>query len=225
LDLTEDIIWSGVKANVSLTARRLWYLPRLKRVQTTLEAKKSAKSVFNKKITDEEIARLNRVDKRIQKLNACGSVMSNMDSFVKFYSDTSILTKNVKQNIKVLEAYKRFPTQLYSWMHLTDRYFSDLMSFVSNTVFVLMNWLNVNAKAYSNYVDALITILSAIKTRQILMDFSINWSKKCAKCTIDSYGSHSCGLAILANGIKFPILPLPPFKIPSIYLDLSHVDL
>lgn len=57
------------------------------------------------------------------------------------------------------------------------------------------------------------------------MDFSINRGKKCSKCTSDSYGSMSCSLSILLKGLKFPILPIPPFKIPNIYIDLSHIDL
>jgi len=108
---------------------------------------------------------------------------------------------------------------------VTDRYLSDISSFLSNTIFVLMNWLNVNAKIYSKYVDALILIMSAIKTRQILIDLSTNRSKNCGKCTQDSYGAHSCGLSFLLDKIKLPILPIPPFKIPNIYIDLSHIDL
>jgi len=142
-----------------------------------------------------------------------------------FYSNATKLVTNVKQNIQVLEQYKKFPSQLSKWMNAADSYLSDITSFLANTVTVLMQWMSTNAKIYAKYIDALILIVSSIKTWQILIDFSVNWSQKCGKCSRDSYGSYSCGLSFLLDKIKLPILPIPPFKIPNIYVDLSHVDL
>lgn len=101
------------------------------------------------------------------------------------------------------------------------------MSFASNTVGTLMKWMTANAKIYSKWIDALILIVASIKTWQILIDFSVNWSQKCGKCSRDSYGSYNCGLSFVVDKVKhlLPVLPIPPFKIPNIYVDLSHIDL
>ncbi|HCB52028.1 TPA: hypothetical protein DEP21_05720 [Patescibacteria group bacterium] len=142
---------------------------------------------------------------------------------MKFFADSSKLVSSVQQNIITLEKYKEFPTQLYEWMHFVDTFMTDVSSLLSNTVFVLMNWMKVNARIYSKYVDALVLIISAIKTWQVLIDFSINRTQKCGKCSKDNYGSYSCSLSFLSPTI--PILAIPPFKIPNIYIDLSHIDL
>ena len=80
-----------------------------------------------------------------------------------------------------------------------------------------------NANRYEQYVDSIILIAGTIKTRQALIDFSVNRSEKCSTCSNDNYGSYSCSLSFLCP--KIPIFPIPPFKIPNIYMDMSHVEL
>ena len=66
-------------------------------------------------------------------------------------------------------------------------------------------------------------MIGVIETRQVLIDFSVNWKKKCAKCSVDTYDFYSCQMSILC--IDLPVLPIPPFRLPNIILDFSHVDL
>jgi len=81
----------------------------------------------------------------------------------------------------------------------------------------------VNATRFSQYVDAITLLVATIKTWQAIIDFSVNRSQKCSKCSNDNYGSFSCSLSFLCP--KLPIFPIPPFKIPNIYIDVSHIDL
>jgi len=83
--------------------------------------------------------------------------------------------------------------------------------------------MQTNAVRYSRYVDAIITMIGIIDTRQPLIDFSTNWRTKCAKCTVDNYDYYSCKLSMLC--VDLPILPLPPFRIPDVILDLSQINL
>lgn len=83
--------------------------------------------------------------------------------------------------------------------------------------------MNVNARIYAKWIDALILILTTIKTYQVLIDLTVNWTKNCGKCSRDGYGAHGCSLSFLFP--KIPIIPIPPFKIPNINIDFSHVDL
>jgi len=53
---------------------------------------------------------------------------------------------------------------------------------------------------------------------------SVNRQKKCSTCTNDNYNFYGCGFGFICKFINIPILPIPPFKIPSIYIDLSHID-
>jgi len=123
----------------------------------------------------------------------------------------------------VLEKYKEFPTQLYSWTHLTDRYLTELSALLSDFMGSTTLWLNTNANRFSQYVDAITLLVGSIKTRQAIIDFSVNRSEKCSKCSNDNYGSFSCSLSFLCP--KLPIFPIPAFKIPNIYMDMSHIDL
>lgn len=75
----------------------------------------------------------------------------------------------------------------------------------------------------AGYIDAITTLIATIKTRQSIIDLSINRSEKCSKCSNDNYGAFSCSLSFLCP--KLPVLPIPSFKIPNIYMDLSHMDL
>ena len=81
-----------------------------------------------------------------------------MGKFLTFRENTAGLINSVKQNIIVLEKYKKFPTQLYQWTHLTDRYLTEISALLSDTIGTLTQRLDVNATRFSQYVDAIILI-------------------------------------------------------------------
>jgi len=143
--------------------------------------------------------------------------------FLSFRENSAGIINSVKQNIIVLEKYKKFPTQLYQWTHLTDRYLTEVSALLSDTIGTLTQRLDINATRFSQHVDAIILIKWAIKTWQAIIDFSVNRSEKCSTCSNDNYGSFSCSLSFLCP--KLPIFPIPAFKIPNIYMDMSHIEL
>ena len=137
---------------------------------------------------------------------------------------SSTLENNVRANIKTLDQYKRFPLQLYQRLHVVDRYLSEITTTVDNFLWSITLWLNTNATRFEQYVDAIITISTALQTRQAILDLSVDRQKKCSTCTVDNYDAYACSLWFLCGQLKLPILRLPPFKIPNIYIDLSHID-
>lgn len=225
IDDTEAVfvdIWNQFK----FFSQKLVALPRLNFVRWCLVSTEAVNLGCDPRISlseDEKQKLLNYINERTTSLSSCAVFSSSMDDFTSFYNQSINLVKNVQQNIQILEQYKEFPLQLYDWMHFVDKYMSDIMNFVSKLSSTLISWVSVNAKIYSKWIDALIAILSTIKTWQVLIDLSTNWTKKCWKCTRDWYWSHSCSLGFLFPEI--PILPIPPFKIPNINIDLSHIDL
>lgn len=162
-------------------------------------------------------------DKQVKTLEKCTGIAGSMDTFLSFRENTAGLISSVKANINVLEEYKKFPTQLYEWTHLTDRYLTELSDILSEFVEATTYRLNTNANRFSQYVDAIIILVGTIKTWQAIIDFSVNRSEKCSKCSNDNYGSFSCSLSFLCP--KLPIFPIPAFKIPNIYMDMSHMEL
>lgn len=102
--------------------------------QTRLEASKQillARDKINPLSTQEK-QRLERTNARLDKVNQCGDFTNNVGTFLKFYENTAGLINSVRQNIRVLEQYKKFPLQLYEWLHVTDRYLGELTAIVGN---------------------------------------------------------------------------------------------
>lgn len=154
-----------------------------------------------------------------------GDVISpSLNSFLSIQTNGQALVTDVKENIKVLDQYKRFPLQLYQRVHVTDRYMAEVVATVDSFLGYINTWLNTNASRFEQYVDAILTMSSALETRQAIIDLSVNRQKKCSTCTVDNYDFYACSLGFLCPAIRPPILKLPPLKIPSIYLDLSHID-
>jgi hypothetical protein len=157
--------------------------------------------------------------------DANGDLNVNFQNLFSIMESSNSLENNIRANIKTLDQYKRFPLQLYQWIHVVDRYLSEITTTVDGFLWSLTRWLNTNATRFEQYVDAIITISTALQTRQAILDLSVDWQKKCSTCTVDNYDAYACSLGFLCWQLKLPILRLPPFKIPNIYIDLSHIDI
>jgi len=173
--------------------------------------------------TDKDKKDLESLKSLQKQVEACLKITSQESKFITFQENTAGLISSVKENINALERYKEFPTQLYERTHLSDRYLTELSSLVSEFTNSTTYRLNTNANRFSSYVDAIVLLVGTIQTWQAIIDFSVNWSEKCSKCSNDNYGSFSCSLSFLCP--KLPIFPIPAFKIPNIYMDMSHIDL
>lgn len=133
------------------------------------------------------------------------------------------VVRALKQNINTLERYREFPTELNKWLSVSQRYLTEVTDTVSTFTYSITNRLQINARRFEQYVDAIILLISAVKTWQVLIDFSVNRKTKCGKCKVDNYDFYSCTLSLLC--INLPILPIPNFRIPNINIDLSHINL
>ena len=85
------------------------------------------------------------------------------------------LSSKIFQNIEILEQYKRLPFEIYEWLPVVDKYTMEI----------------------SQYIDAITTILAVVKTYQVMLDFSANWTAKCGTCTHDAYDQYACKLSFL----------------------------
>jgi len=171
---------------------------------------------------DQNKARIEELQQQIRQNEFCERFEKQKSSFISFSENSYELIRTVQANIKVLEQYKRFPGELYEWIHVSDRYLAEISSVASSFVGGLTSWLDINANRFSQYVDAITLIVWAIKTWQAIIDFSVDRSEKCSSCSNDNYGSFSCSLSFLCP--QLPIFKIPPFKIPDITLDLSHIE-
>jgi hypothetical protein len=76
-------------------------------------------------------------DKRpIDEQEACkAKVNSDLGAFIEFRnSDWPKMVNKVYNNLMVLQKYRDFPYEIYEWMHVIDRYMSEIASLVNNTI-------------------------------------------------------------------------------------------
>jgi len=182
-------------------------------------------NLFSKKEKDKIRKNIQKIDKELWMLKRCAEMFPKNEiiKFLWFQENFKKVIDAVRENIKVLNQYKKYPIELYEWVHIMDRYLSEATSFVSTLVFTLTEWSYKNATRFSQYVDAIVLMIGVIKTYQLLIDFSVDWSQQCGTCSSDNYDSYSCKLSFVCPNL--PVIPIPPVKIPSIFIDFSHVDL
>ena len=152
--------------------------------------------------------------------DACNKQLS---SYIDVTTKTQQLQRSIKQNINTLQAYKRFPVELQQWLTISQRYITEVTDTVQWISTDITAWLNTNATRFDKYVDAIILMVWAVKSWQAIIDFSVNWKSKCGQCKVDNYDYYSCTLSLLCP--KLPILAIPPFRLPNIFIDLSHIRL
>jgi len=97
------------------------------------------------------------------------------------------------------------------------------MCIINKYLDMIFGWYTRQSKIFEKWVDAIVTIINIIKTWQLIIDFSVSWKTTCGKCRQDAWDLYDCILSLLC--IDLPVLPIPPFKIPDIYLDFSHFNL
>lgn len=73
-------------------------------------------------LTQDQKDLLSRLQPRLKALNGCANFAQNTDAFVNFYSNVSLLVKNVQQNLQVLDQYRKFPGQLSKWISAINMY-------------------------------------------------------------------------------------------------------
>lgn len=143
----------------------------------------------------------NITDKNIQLSDTCYSLIFRGDAInpriqgmININTQTTNMEMRIRENIKTLDQYKRFPLQLYQWTHVVDRYLAEITAIVDNFFGYITLWLNTNASRFEQYVDAIITISTALQTRQVLLNLSTDRQKRCSSCTVDNYDAYACSL-------------------------------
>ncbi len=152
--------------------------------------------------------------------DACNNQLEN---HVKFKDNLWKTQTDIKKLLQTLQAYKRFPASLKSRVTVNERYMTELSDTVQGISTDMTSRLNTNASRFSSYVDSIILMVWAVKSWQPILKLSTEWKSNCGKCTVDTYDYYSCSLSLLCPTL--PILAIPPFKIPNIYIDLSNINL
>lgn len=147
-----------------------------------------------------------------------------INEMVKISQDYEKTLQRVHENIEILQRYRLFPFKLYERVHALDTYMAEISSILRNLFGYISLRLDKNANRYASYIDTVILALNIIKTYQVLIDFSVNWSEKCGTCTNDTYDQYMCKLSGFCN-FELPLIEIPAFKLPNLILDISDVNI
>ena len=187
----------------------------------------------NSKIVEERKTLLNSMwascnkEETEEKKQAClEEARKNLEAFVEFENvDWQKMLNQIYSNLAILQQYRNFPFEIYEWIHVIDRYMSEIASLINNTMWYLSYWTVTNSERFVWYIDAIVLILNIIKTYQLIINFSVEWSKNCGNCAKDTYDQYSCKLSLLCDSIQLPIIQIPNFKLPNVTIDLTNMDL
>lgn len=142
---------------------------------------------------------------------------------VETIADLEFVVDGVEKNLGVIKQYENMWPKLAAWAHSADQYVIEIVDFLDTFLSEITAWLQDNAQRFSKRVDTISLIIGIIETWQILIDFSVNWHSKCAECKQDNYDFYSCKLSMLCPDL--PVLPIPNFHIPNIFIDFSNISL
>ena len=114
-----------------------------------------------------------------QKIEECKLANGANEKLIRIQVQLDQLSSKIFQNIEILEQYKRLPFEIYEWLHVVDKYTMEISSVITNFFGYINHWMEINATRFSQYIDAITTILAVVKTYQVMLDFSANWTAKC----------------------------------------------
>jgi hypothetical protein len=108
-----------------------------------------------------DLTTMSDLSDKVKHVETCMKLNSqdNFQKFIAFKENSAQLIRSVDENIKVLDQYKQFPSQLYEWVHVSDRYFAELSSVTSDFVKNISFRISTNANRFSKYVDAITLII------------------------------------------------------------------
>jgi hypothetical protein len=126
--------------------------------------------------------------------------------------------RSVRQNIETIEMYGQLPNDVYELLHGYDRYIYDVFNFAYGTIDAVTSWLSKVARGFEAWVNFIISLTNIIKSRQVLIDFSVNRKEKCSKCTVDNYSAYSCSFSAFCPQVT-------SLQYPTIQDSIDHLRL
>jgi hypothetical protein len=68
-------------------------------------------------------------------MNEWEKVAGGNSDFIEFkQKDWPNMVNKIYTNLMILQEYRDFPFEIYEWMHVIDRYMSEIASLINNTV-------------------------------------------------------------------------------------------
>jgi hypothetical protein len=135
----------------------------------------------------------------------------------------SQLERSYRANLIAIDQYAHFQTiALPNWKEQQVIYLTEIANVINSTMSQLAAWSTQNSARFTSWTSAIRSMITAVKTRQLLVDFALNRKERCGTCKIDNLDYATCSLSGLCP--NFPLFAWPNFRTPDFTIDLSNID-
>lgn len=130
--------------------------------------------------------------------------------------------RSIKQNIKILEDYGKFPEKLFKLLSWKETFLEQILCNVKVIQEVTVGWMGRNGKRFRAWVELYVLIKAILKTWQLTIDLFAGYEAECSACKNERWNLwHFIFKLISAILPQIPVIQFP--KWPDIILDLHNI--
>jgi len=133
------------------------------------------------------------------------------------------LKRSVQTNLTMIRQYEHYTRiSLPNWQEQHMVYLTEATNLINSTMAQLAAWSTQNSARFTSWAGAIRSMIVAVKTRQLLIDYAVNRKERCGTCRVDNYDFSTCSLTGLCP--NFPLFNWPSFRTPDVSIDLSNIN-
>ena len=145
-----------------------------------------------------------------------------LDKKAQFQSGPFVAS--VKQNLKRIEEYKKFPVKIQKYLTWKERYTAQILCNIETIQKITSGWLRDNGVRFRKWAELFVLIKSIAESWQPVLDIFTDANKSCGVCRNERYDLKDWKMKLISSLIpSIPVLRFP--KWPDIVLDLSDIRL
>jgi len=140
----------------------------------------------------------------------------------KFILNTQSTLSSLKQNVSVLQEYRKTPTKLASLINKKQERLEQVTCNMESISKITWWWIWENGERFKKWVELYILIKAILKSWQLLANIFIDYDAECHECKNERHDSIGWQFELVSFIIpKIPIIKFP--KWPDIILDLHSI--
>ncbi len=143
-----------------------------------------------------------------------------LDQKAKFQS--GLFINSIRENLKRIEEYKRFPMKIQKYITWKERYIAQILCNIDTIQQITGGWLRDNGVRFRKWAELFVLIKAIADSWQPLLDIFVDTSASCGVCRNERNNLQYWKFKLLSALIpSLPVIRFP--KWPDIVLDLSDI--
>lgn len=163
---------------------------------------------------------LKEIDKAMKNMCISDTSPACLDKKLKIQSGPFI--NSIRENLKRIEEYKRFPMKVIKYLTWKERYISQILCNINTIQQITGGWLRDNGIRFRKWAELFVLIKSIADGWQPLLDIFLDTSVSCGVCRNERGNAQSWKFKLISALLpSIPVIKFP--KWPDIILDLSDI--